>query len=317
MIVQASAPSRISIMGGGTDLFNYSSEFGGLVISMAINLRTHISFYREMDSIGHPGIKVPHNADPELYYSILNSMNMGGMHKSSGESTYDGVIGAGLGSSASFCVALIAAIKKSRGEEINRSEIAELAFLAEHKIGKVGGKQDQYAAAHGGTNLILFTKKGKVEIFPYERNVIDNLLSYMVLYYTGGTRESSDMQQILQNLTIGQIHYLNKIKEHAYLANKYLLQGNIQAVGELLHYSWAEKKKLNKHISNVKINDIYDQGLKAGAIGGKLCGAGGCGYMVFMVDPVKREKFIDSMLKKNLEPIDFSCSYDGIDVRYL
>lgn len=316
MIIKASAPSRISLFGGSTDLPEYYDTYGGVVISLAINLRTTISLYQGADSWGHPGTKFPQKANPDLYYSILTSQGLGGHHAATSQSSFDGVIGAGLGSSASFAVALLTAIKKANGEVINRREIAELAWEAEQKIGRTGGKQDQYAASYGGGNMILFYPNNKeINIIGYERRVLDRLNNSLVLFYTGGTRSSSTFQKKLTTLTEGQLSSLAAIKKFAFQAHKALLKGNIVTLGKLLHESWEAKKALNPNISSSKIDDIYTFARKHGALGGKLCGAGGCGYMVFIVPDKRRKQFVDKMQEKNLEETDFSISYEGLEGR--
>jgi D-glycero-alpha-D-manno-heptose-7-phosphate kinase len=318
MHILSEAPSRISLFGGSSDLPDYYYDHGGVVISLAINLRTQIHFYQGEDSWDNPGTKFPHGANPDLYYSILTRMGVGGRHAATSRSSFDGVIGAGLGSSASFSVALIAAIKKAKGEKIDRRVVAELAWDAEQKIGRTGGKQDQYAAAYGGANVIIFPPHGeKIDIIGYEREPIEDLIGSLVLFYIGGTRESSSLQQKLRKPTKEQIAGIDSIKDIAMVAHKAMLRGNITALGELLHESWLAKRQLNSKISSSKIDDIYAYGRQQGALGGKICGAGGCGYMLFIVPKEKRAAFVDKMRIKHLEETDFSVNWDGVQTRII
>ncbi len=317
MRIISQSPARISLFGGGSDLPSYYEKNGGVVISMAINLRTNIEFYTKDDIFQNPGTHFPYNANPDLYYSILNSMGIGGGHLSASRSSFDGVIGAGLGSSASFSVALISAINKTRGERLDRREIAELAWQAEQRIGRITGKQDQYASAFGGFNVILFRKDKKIEILPYGRSIADHMLSYMNLFYIGGTRESTKLQKSLIKPTLEQLSLLDDIKDSAFIAQKAILEGKMEIVGKLMNYSWEAKKKLNPNISTGKIDFIYEYARENGAMGGKICGAGSCGYFLFLVSPEKRSKFNEAMAKKNLEPTDFSYDWQGLDARIL
>lgn len=313
MHIVSKAPLRISLAGGGTDLPNYYEKYGGIVISMAINLRSKVEFFTKEDKWGQRSADFPFNANPDLYYSILNSMGVGGRHRACSTTSCDGIIGAGLGSSASFSVALISAIKKSKRERIDRNEVAELAWQAEKEIGRISGKQDQYAAAYGGFNVILFGKK--IDVLPYDKQVTDHVLSYMNLFYIGGTRDSSDLQKNIQNPTEEQLVYLEKIKDSAIIAQKAILDGKMDIVAKLLNFSWDLKKQLNPKVSNKKIDKIYDYAKKNGAMAGKICGAGSCGYLIFLVSPERQDDFLKAMKKKNLHATDFSVSYDGLDVK--
>lgn len=315
MQIISKAPLRVSLFGGGSDLPEYFNKNGGIVISMAINLRSKIEFFTGEDKWGQRSADFPFNANPDLYYSILNSMGVGGRHRACSTSSCDGIIGAGLGSSASFSVALISAIKKSKGERIDRNEVAELAWQAEKEIGRTSGKQDQYAAAYGGFNVILFGKK--IDVLSYDKQVTDHVLSYMNLFYIGGTRDSSELQKTIEHPTADQLVSLEKIKDSAIIAQKAILDGKMDIVAKLLNFSWDIKKQLNKNVSNKKIDKIYDYAKKNGAMAGKLCGAGGAGYMLFLVSPEKQKDFLKKMKKKNLYPTDFSCSWDGLDVKII
>lgn len=316
MKIIATAPSRLSLYGGGSDLPSYYDTYGGVVISLAINLRSQVTLYRGSDSWNNPGTHFPQGCNPDLYYAILKSQGLGGMHAATSHSRFDGVIGAGLGSSASFAVALITGAKKAKGEKIDRREIAELAWEAEQDLGRIGGKQDQYAASYGGGNLILFYPANeKIKVISYDRKTLDKLIGSLVLFYTGGRRESSTLQKKLMRQTPQQLASLDKMKQFAFSAHKAILQSDIVKLGELLHASWEEKKKLNPKITSSKIDDIYSFARKHGALGGKLCGAGNCGYMVFIVPEGKRAQFVEKMKEKNLEETDFSISYDGLEAR--
>src|SRR3990167_6114285 len=189
MLIIAKSPSRISLFGGGTDLISYSSRFGGITISMSINLYSSVKLYTGDDIFKLGGSVFPNGVDPSLAYSILTNAGIGSGHHSKIETSYDGVIGAGLGSSASFSVALLAAIKRSKGERIeDRTKLANDAWMEENKMGWYGGRQDQVAASYGGLNVITFGKN--IELTGFNRMIGDNLLQYLHLFYTGGKRDS-------------------------------------------------------------------------------------------------------------------------------
>ncbi len=235
------------------------------------------------------------------------------MHFSRVQSTFDGEIQAGLGSSGSFAVALIAALKREKGERIDKQKLINEAWEAESLVGKRGGVQDQYAATYGGFNIFYF-KKGKTDIYAYDKSIGDHISEYLVLYYIGDKRKSEKVQ--MKTMTKDRIKHLNQIKDIALMAQRAILEGRTDMIGKLLHASW-EEKKLSNNVTSDKIDHLYDKGRKNGALGGKLCGAGAGGYMVFWVDPTKQKEFKKKMKKEGLEPTDFEISYDGVSTRIL
>lgn len=309
MIIQGNAPTRISLFGGSTDLPEYYLKHGGIVISMAINLRSHVTLFTDKD-IYEGYTELPEGTDKTLCFSILKKYEMDSLHHSRVISEFDGVIGAGLGSSASFSIALLSALKKNKGERVDRSRLASEAYFAEKAIGYNTGVQDQYAASYGGFNIYSFNNSG-VEILNYSRDVAEHIQSYMVLYYMGGQRESSGAQ--IARITPKRISHLNKIKDIALIGQKAISDGRTEIIGKLLHASWEEKKLSNK-VSTPFIDQLYERGRKNGALGGKLLGAGGCGYMMFWVSPEKQKDFKNKM---NIDPIDFGIDYTGGEARIL
>lgn len=278
MKVIATAPSRISLAGGGSDTAPYCEEYGGAVISLAINLRQHYSCedkYIEMDT-------------PE--YCV-----------------FDGVIGAGLGSSAAYYV-----VKAAVYLQTDKDSIAQAAWFEEVVKGKkYGGKQDQWASAYGGFNFMLFSKD--VEVFPFAKSTAEKLMPSLALFYTGGTRDSSKLQNKFKHPTRKQIKALNKGKMLAYEMAKYIKRDDIESTGELLDEVWQYKKESNT-VTTPKIDAIYKKAKKLGAWGGKLLGAGGCGYMVFMVSPERRKRLIKDL---GVQHIDFSPCFNGVEVRQI
>lgn len=312
MKIISTAPSRISLFGGGTDVAPFVTEYGGIVLNFAINLRTHLTFLTDDEKWEYTDNFFPQNANPQLAYTILTHYGIGSMHHVRFVSTFDGTIGAGLGSSASFAVALISAIHKYQGFDIEPMEIAEIAWDMEvNKLGWHGGKQDQYAIALGGGNYL--DMKNDVWNLPVAKEYIDELMNHLVLYYVGGKREEK-IQDRLKDLTKNRISQLTRMKKIAGRGLGYLIAGNMQKIGELLDESWELKKKANK-VSNEKIDKIYTYAKESGAWGGKLLGAGGGGYMIFMVDLNKKTDFLEKMEKRGYLAIDFSPDWQGIDVR--
>lgn len=315
MKILASAPARISLIGGGTDIASFSTIYCGAVISMAINIRSHIAL-QTRDDIYEIGNSMPHDADPQLIYEILQAHGINGMHHSKFQSSFDGIIGAGLGSSASIAVCVLSAIAKVEGKELDRSTIAEEAYDIEvNKLGWFGGRQDQYASVYGGFNYIEFGKQ--VKVYPFERESIEWLLPYLMLFYIGGTRKSPTIQRGFKQLTIQQIDKLKTLKAIVPLMQEAIVDRNVNDIAMYLHDSWVVKRLSNENVSNDRIDGIYEYGIASGALAGKLLGAGGCGYLLFICNPSDQKGFITAMKKKGIENIDFSLDFNGVDVRII
>ena len=325
MIVSASAPSRLGIIGGGTDIKPYSEIYGGMTISLAINIKSRVTIYTEDDLFHHPYTEVPQGISPNFFYTIMKELGFGSMHHISARSRFEGIIGAGLGSSASSAVALIGAIykakasKASKGKNINLTNLPEIAELAHYietvKMGWHGGRQDQYTAVYGGLNLFHFKKN--VTVSPYVRYTADELASYLTLFYIGGTRISAKIQKNFEKLTTEQISILNELKDVVLLVDFALKRSSMENVGKFLHKAWELKKASNKGVTDARIDGIYDFGRKEGAMSGKLCGAGQSGYFIFFVSPERRANLINKMREKGFEEVDFEPDNQGLSTRIL
>ena len=317
MKILSRAPSRISLFGGGTDIEPYASQFGGLCINMGINLYQSYTLYTGDDiyEVSGPNI-IPHLGTHEFNYKILEEFGLNDMHFAKIKSEFDGILEGGLGSSAAAAVALIGAINKFKKLNYSLQDIAEKAWDIEvNKMGLFGGKQDQFAAAFGGVNVIFFDKT--THLHGYPREYIDPLIPCLVLFYTGENRKSAKIQEGFKELKISQVEALNKIKLITQEAFEALKIGDVEHVGRLLDQSWQFKKESNEGVNSEAIDKIYQAGKRLGALGGKCCGAGGGGYFFFMVYPEKRERFIEDMKAEGFEWWDFSVDFQGLDVRIL
>lgn len=316
MKIISQAPCRISFIGGGTDLDSYATKFGGAVISMAINIRQKFTLLDGKDQFTlRSHSEVPEGCTPDFIYAFRERFGVNSMHHNIFISETDGGIRGGIGSSAAIAVAIVGALTKAQNKTISRSEIAELAWEIETKDLKMyGGKQDQYAAAFGGLNLFEFTNKVNVQTF--DRKYVESLMPALVLINTNLERTSKIIQEGLKKLTKDQILALNQIKQLVIPTVEAIGQGDWQTLGEILDTAW-EFKKLSNKVSNERIDNIYKQAKELGAVGGKLCGSGGGGFMLFVVDPAKRELFIKEMELYKFKHIDFSPDYNGVETRIL
>jgi D-glycero-alpha-D-manno-heptose-7-phosphate kinase len=216
--------------------------------------------------------------------------------------------GSGLGSSSTVVVALVQAFCEYLDVPLGGYDTAHLAYEIERiDLGFKGGKQDQYAAAFGGLNFMEFYGD-RVIVNPLriKQNYRAELESSLILFYTGTSRESANIiNEQVQNVITGNDNSLNAmhaLKAEALHMKEAFLKGNIEAIAAAMRTSWEAKKRMARGISNQKINEIYDTAMKEGARAGKVSGAGGGGYMMFVVDPVKRSQVI-----KRLE--EFSGSF--------
>jgi len=306
MKIISTAPTRLSLFGGGSDLPTYSDLFGGVCINMAINLRQRIEL-SDMHIFEYP-----ENGNPDFYNTILLEM---GYSTNGLFATFDTVIESGLGSSASAAVALIGAINKAKNLGMTKPEIAEKAWDIEvNKLKLYGGRQDQYCASLGGFNLMEFTDK--VRIRPITGNA-ENLLKGMILFYTGKNRKSSKIQEGFKKLSKKQLRSLDSIKEIAINSVNPILEGNIEEVGRLLDIAWQHKKDSNKGVTNERIDKIYSDAKKAGALGGKIMGAGGGGFMLLMCLPENRKKVIKLIEENGSKEVEFGICKNGLEVRRL
>lgn len=304
MTVHATTPTRISLFGGGTDTPAYANRWGGLTLSISINLRQHLTV---TDTKGKWSL--PEGANPDFYQAFLKAAEL---PQATIKQHCDASIHSGLGSSASAAVALVGAINKLQGSQMTLSDVAETAWETETELGLFGGRQDQYAAAYGGVNVFEFTLDG-VTVTPLSKAYIDPLLPYLLLVDTGLRRTSPSIQDGLKQPSPDQMAALDRLKEHAVTAITLLANQQVEAVGRLLHQTWEFKKKSNK-VTTKEINKLYDLAQKNGALGGKLLGSGGGGYMLFIVPPLKRTDVIWSLTKQGCKEIDFGVDWNGLEV---
>lgn len=300
-IVVGRAPARVSLMGGGTDLPAYYERHGGAVVSMAVSLYAYGQasprpYDLELVSLDHSSREIvspqqfarrmrpPILAEEFLTYQKAVAWHFG-IERGRLAAASEVPPGAGLASSAAVCVALVMAASRFVGEELDRATIAETACRIEMKVlGRSCGKQDQYAAAYGGVNSIEFFRDGSVEVTPLTLPP-DTLaaLQARIMLFTNGARRNA--QSVLAEQarrsssdpeTVGALH---RMKELAYSARDLLIAGDPDAVGALLHEAWDVKRHLNSQVHTPEIDRVYALARDAGAIGGKLVGAGLVGTM--------------------------------------
>ncbi len=318
IIVQT--PLRISLFGGGTDFKSYYQEEGGAVLSTAINKYIFVTIKSRFDKklrIGYTRTEMVDHVDEIQHELMRETLRKTGI-KEGVEITTIGDIpeaGSGLGSSSTVTVGALHAMYTYLGESVDAEQLAREACEIEIDVlGKPIGIQDQYIAAYGGFRFIEFQPDGQVvsQRLKLDPTLLRKLNESLLLFFTGVTRKSSSILSE-QKTNIGHTTpVLNELKQMAYIARDELEKGNFNIIGEMLHESWKLKKELATNISNGDIDEVYLAARKAGAIGGKIAGAGGGGFMILFCPHEKQDAVREAMC--SLQELPFSLEFDGSKV---
>jgi D-glycero-alpha-D-manno-heptose-7-phosphate kinase len=316
-------PLRISLGGGGTDLPSYYSRFGGFVISAAINRYVYITLHRtfvknfiikysqfetvdNLQQIHHPIIREAFRLhDMEPYLEMVSMADI--------------PAGTGLGSSGAFNVGLLRAIYAFKREHITTKALAEEACHIELDLLKEPiGKQDQYIAAFGGLICMEYAKNGEVTVSPLRipREGLHDLEDNLLMFFTGYSRSASavlaDQKTRTEKDDAAMIENLHFIKDLGLQVRKALEAGRTEEFARLMHEHWLQKKKRSAAIANKKISAWYDAGMAHGALGGKLIGAGGGGFLLFYAQD--RTALRKTMAEAGLAEVRFSFDLEGSKV---
>ena len=323
MIITRS-PLRISLGGGGTDLPSYYERHGGFLIAAAIDRYVYVTVMRPFA----PGIYLKYSelehveeVDQVRHPIIREALRMQNLRTPQIEITTlaDIPAGTGLGSSGSFTTALIKALYAHRRRLLHSSEVARLACEIEvDRLQEPVGKQDQYIAAYGGITCFDFHPGGGVEARPLaiSMDTLFDLEDNLLLFFTGFSRSAGsilkDQKTRSQELDPDMLANLHYVKELGYRSRSALESGNCRVFGELMHEHWEHKKRRSKGISNAKIDEWYELGRTHGAVGGKLVGAGGGGFLMFYAED--RKGLRQSMAHAGLEEVRFRFDFEGTKV---
>ena len=312
-------PFRVSFIGGGSDLPDFYEKYPGAVLSTTIDKYMYISSHRffEPDKIRVKYSRTETVGDVnEMEHPILREVLKEFSIKGALEisSIADVPSGTGLGSSSSFTVGLLHALKVRAGATISKSNLAKEACRVEiNLLHEPIGKQDQYAAAFGGLNIYEFKTDGDVQVKPVDitRDVIEELESNLLMFYTGDQRSASSILEEQKNniKSDDTISALKRMVAMVEEAKQSLKSSHLDDFGKILHENWMLKKSLASGITNNFINEAYDAAIEAGAIGGKLLGAGGGGFLLFYVPQSNQTQVSDSL--KSLRKFDFKFEEEG------
>ncbi|MFN4299426.1 MAG: GHMP kinase [Thermaurantimonas sp.] len=309
-------PFRISFVGGGSDLRSFYSRRKGAVLSTTINKYMYISSHdffepdkiRTKYSVTETVSSVAELKHPILRTVLTQLQISGGVEISS---IADVPSGTGMGSSSSFTVGVLHNLMVRQQNIVTKEKLAAGACEVEIDIlGEPIGKQDQYAAAYGGLNLIEFLPDESVRVTPLYLKPENKkaLEEHLVLFYIGSQRSASAILSEQNKNTASQIEKFNALCQMADMAEELycrLLEGDLESMGHLLHKNWQLKRQLAGGISNPTIDEIYDTALKAGALGGKLLGAGGGGFMLFFISPHRKNRLIETLNRLRHFPFHF------------
>jgi len=316
-LVRSRSPLRLGLAGGGTDMEAFYSVHGGCVLNATIDLyacctikprsdgkirfiASDISEDFESEITDYIEPTGPLKLHKAVYNRIVKDFNKGKPFGALKMTTYcDSPPGSGLGSSSTLVVSIIKAYVEWLSIPFGDYDIAHLSYEIERKDLKMkGGKQDQYAATFGGINFMEFYKDDKTIINPLKvrRWILSELEQSLVLFYTGVSRESSNIieeqSKSIENKSGNTVEMMTAIKQEAYDMKEALLKGDIKAMAESMRRGWEAKKASSSKISNSNIDRIYDMVMNAGAMAGKISGAGGGGFIMFLVPPSKRMKIL-------------------------
>lgn len=319
-------PLRTSFAGGGSDLAVYYREAGfGAVVTTAIDKYIYITVNKKFDDlirVSYSKTEIVETLDKVEHNIIREALKIVGIEKGI-ELVYMGDIplgsaGIGLGSSSSLAVGVLNALYAYKGQHISAKKLAEDACKIEIDIlGHPIGKQDQYAAGYGGFNYIQFNKDETVYVDPviFESETREALENKLLLFYTGISRISSDILKGQKESIPNNINYLHKIVDLAKELRECLINNDLTEFGEILHRGWLYKKKLADGISNTKIDEYYERARNAGAIGGKVLGAGGGGFLLFYCEEENQNNVKKAL--SELKEIPFRFEPQGSKIIYV
>jgi D-glycero-alpha-D-manno-heptose-7-phosphate kinase len=324
-LIITSSPLRISLGGGGTDLPSYYREHTGFLIAAAIDKYVYITLhepfseeiiikYSKLENVRTPAeIKHP------IVREALGLVGVDAHPHLEIASMADIPAGTGLGSSGSFTTALLRALHCLKRNSVSPRELAEQACHIElERLQEPIGKQDQYIAAFGGLTCFTFHPDGRVDVEPLrlEPEIVHTLEDNLILFFTGFTRSASDILKDQDSRSRrkdgSMLDNLHFIKQLACQSKGALESGNLRRYAELMHIHWEHKKKRSEGMSNQRIDELYELGRQNGALGGKLIGAGGGGFLMFYTEDKTRLRHV--LVREGLREVRFRFAFGGSQV---
>jgi D-glycero-alpha-D-manno-heptose-7-phosphate kinase len=316
-------PLRVSFVGGGSDLPSHYKRHGGAVVSCGIDKFVFITVNSRFD----PGVRVSYSRTEDVAnaHAIEHPLVRAAMLKLGIETGVEitsvadvPAKGSGLGSSSAFTVGLLHALYAYKGIYRSRTDLGAEACNIEIDIcAEPIGKQDQYAAAVGGLNELRFSPNGTVSVEPIitPHGFLEQFESSLMMFYTGTTRSASailEQQALIMEQDASKSAMVRRMAELVVPFRQALQAGDLQAVGEMLNLGWNLKSAVSAGITNPHIDEMYAKGCAAGALGGKLLGAGGGGFMLFCVRPERREEVARAL--RGYREVPFAINWTGTSI---
>jgi D-glycero-alpha-D-manno-heptose-7-phosphate kinase len=327
------SPVRISFGGGGTDLPAYYQQYGGAVLNTAINKYFYTVMGRRFDQciqvissdlrvcerwrdfasldIQGTSLEIPaailQDLDREIFADLFLASEI--------------PPGTGLGSSASVCVNVLKTLTTYLRMPLSKLELAERAFhIARNVLRRHVGKQDEYAAAFGGLNFIEFLQDGTTRVEPVNLNpaVLSDFQNSLLLFFTGAAHHSwgilEEQERSTEQRSQKPIEALHEIRDLAFRMRDALRSGDLRSFATMMHESWQAKKKLSAKISNSRIDAAYEGAIESGALGGKITGAGGGGFLLLFCEPQDQDNVRQALGSFGLREMSFSFDFQGAHV---
>jgi len=336
MLIRSRAPLRLGLAGGGTDVSPYCDEFGGAILNATIAYYAYASIeplankivqfissdrgkaaeYHSEGSLHSDGtldlLKYVHN------YAVRR-FNAGQPLRLRLTTKLDVPEGSGLGGSSTLVVAALKAYAEWTNYPIDDYELAQAAYQIEREdAGLQGGRQDQYAAAFGGFNFMEFGRNGKVLVNPLriQESAVSELEASILLFYTGTSRASAaiiaEQSKNVETHNSEAVEAMHQVKQEALRMKEALLRGDFGLLHEVLRSSWEAKKRMASQIVNERIERIYTAALDAGAYCARISGAGGGGFMIFLVDPMRKNRVAEALSQCETAGVVYGCHFTHV-----
>lgn len=315
-------PLRISFAGGGTDFHQFYRKDGGCVVSSAIDKYIYVIIKERFDSkirVGYSKTEMVDSIDQIEHELVRECLRKTGITRGVEISTMADIPseGSGLGSSSSVTVGLLNAMYAYQGELKTADVLAEQACEIEIDVlGKPIGKQDQYIAAYGNLRLIEFRPSGRVDVEPValDPEKKRRLSECLMLFFTGITRSADGILAEQKKNIEDRRPILERMRGQAHELHKGLVNGTVDILGEIMHQGWLDKRQLAAKISSDGIDRMYQSALDMGALGGKIAGAGGGGFLLLYCPPERQEALRTPLRRAGLKELPFSLERDGTKV---
>ena len=334
-VTRARAPLRLGLAGGGTDVAPFCDIHGGVILNATISWYAYATIspappgkviFRasdldlevELDAALDLPMEEPLKLHRGVWRRIMRDFNDDQPLSLTLTTASDVSAGSGLGSSSTLTVAMIEAFKEHLRLPLGEYDVARLAVDVErNELGYKGGLQDQYAATFGGVNFMEFGPAGRVIVNPLRirSSILAELEASLVLYFTGVSRESAaiieDQSNLLRDNQQSSIDAMHQMKRDAHAMKEQLLLGDIRGLAEVLQHSWEAKKRTSSRVSNIALEQTHDLALRSGAYAGKVSGAGGGGFMFFLVDPARRPNVVRALAQNGGDVVTCHFTQSG------